>query len=128
MSFVLDTSVAIELRDFNDALLNRLTELGGTAHFSIITQIELLNGLHANGEHKALRAQRVAVLLRRIPVLEFSLNCATAYETIVAQTSFSRRKILDRMIAAQSLAVDATLITLNPDDFTDIPNLKLIGW
>jgi predicted nucleic acid-binding protein len=112
VSFVLDTSVAIELRDFNDALLNMLADLVGTAHFSIITQIELLNGLHSNVLHRELRAQRISLLLRRISVLEFDSGCASAYEAIVAKTSFSRRKILDR----------------NPNDFSYIPNLKVIGW
>ena len=33
----------------------------------------------------------------------------------------SRRKLLDRMIAAQALVHRATLVTFNPDDFSDVP-------
>ena len=32
------------------------------------------------------------------------------------------------MIAAQALVLQATLVTLNPADFSDIPDLKLLAW
>jgi len=35
---------------------------------------------------------------------------------------------LDRMIAAQALVHRATLITFNPDDFSDVPGLSLLAW
>ena len=41
---------------------------------------------------------------------------------------YSRRKLLDRMIAAQALVHRATLVTLNEDDFRDIPGLHLESW
>jgi len=47
---------------------------------------------------------------------------------IVASAGYSRRKLLDRMIAAQALVHRATLITFNPDDFADVPNLSLLAW
>lgn len=43
-------------------------------------------------------------------------------------TDFSRRRIIDRMIAAQALLHDATLVTMNGEDFKDIPGLKLLIW
>ena len=43
-------------------------------------------------------------------------------------TGYSRRKLLDRMIAAQALIHRATLVTRNPDDFRDIPGLRLEVW
>jgi predicted nucleic acid-binding protein len=30
------------------------------------------------------------------------------------------------MIAAQALVADATWVTRNPDDFADVPNLKVL--
>jgi tRNA(fMet)-specific endonuclease VapC len=47
---------------------------------------------------------------------------------IVANAGYSRRKLLDRMIAAQALVHRATLITFNVDDFSDVPGLKLRAW
>ena len=43
-----------------------------------------------------------------------------------ASAGYSRRKLLDRMIAAQALVHRATLVTFNPDDFSDIPGLSLL--
>jgi predicted nucleic acid-binding protein len=47
---------------------------------------------------------------------------------IVEVAGYSRRKILDRMIAAQALVHRATLVTQNPADFKDVPGLKLLTW
>jgi predicted nucleic acid-binding protein len=41
---------------------------------------------------------------------------------------YSRRKLLDRMIAAQALDHRATLVTLNAGDFRDVPGLELLSW
>ena len=53
---------------------------------------------------------------------------AQAYRKIVETCGFSRRKVLDRMIAAQAITAGATLVTRNGDDFRDIPNLILLEW
>jgi predicted nucleic acid-binding protein len=39
-----------------------------------------------------------------------------------------RSRILDRMIAAQAISTGITLITMNGDDFRDIPGLNLEVW
>ena len=39
-----------------------------------------------------------------------------------------RRRILDRMIAAQALELGLTLIAANNDDFDDIPGLVWEKW
>jgi predicted nucleic acid-binding protein len=45
----------------------------------------------------------------------------------VASAGYSRRKLLDRMIAAQALVHRATLVTFNPD-FSDVPGLSSLVW
>lgn len=76
----------------------------------------------------AVRAARLASLLRAIPVLPFDSAAADAYRGILQVAGYSRRKVLDRMIAATALTMEASLVTLNADDFRDIPGLKLLAW
>ena len=45
-----------------------------------------------------------------------------------ASAGYSRRKLLDRMIAAQALVHRATLVSFNPDDFSDVPGLSSLVW
>ena len=67
-------------------------------------------------------------MLSSIPVLDFDAASADAYRMIVEAAGYSRRKLLDRMIAAQALAHRATLATLNQADFSDVPGLQLLVW
>ena len=55
-------------------------------------------------------------MLSAIPALAFDDLAAKTYGDIVASAGYSRRKLLDRMIAAQALVHRATLVTFNPDD------------
>jgi tRNA(fMet)-specific endonuclease VapC len=128
MRYVLDTSIVIELCDYNSSILEQIADLSGSIEISIITHVELLSGLHADSVERSIRAPRLAAILQELTILAFDADCVAVYENIVAATIFSRRKILDRMIAAQALAADATLVTMNVDDFRDIPNLKLLCW
>jgi predicted nucleic acid-binding protein len=67
-------------------------------------------------------------MLRTLEVVPFDDSSADAYGRIVEVTGFSRRKVFDRMIAAQALVHRATLVTLNADDFRDVPGLQLLEW
>lgn len=50
---------------------------------------------------------------------------ANRYADIVAVTGFSRRKVIDRMIAATAIAHQLTLATMNGADFANVPGLNL---
>jgi predicted nucleic acid-binding protein len=67
-------------------------------------------------------------ILSTIPVLNFDEASADAYRAIVETAGYSRRKLLDRMIASQALAHRAALATLNQGDFSDVPGLQLLAW
>lgn len=126
--YLLDTSLAVPLRDRDLALIERVEGLAGELLFSVITKVELESGVYRQPEHAIVRRTRVDALLRTIPVLSFEDADANAYGSIVAVAGFSRRKIIDRMIAAQALVHRATLVTLNGADFEDVPGLKLLAW
>ncbi len=53
---------------------------------------------------------------------------AAASRQSIYGLSYDRRTTLDRLIAAQAIARDATLITRNGKDFRKIEGLKLIEW
>ncbi len=67
-------------------------------------------------------------ILEAILTLNVDLAAAARYGAIVEAVGYSRRRVIDRMIAAQALLHDATLVTMNGEDFKDIPGLKLLIW
>ena len=128
MLALIDTSVAILLRDKNLAVINKVDALNADLCLSIVTRVELEGGVHRNPTHTLVRRQRLDEMLAVIPTLPFDGDAAEEYGKIVAAAGYSRRKILDRMIAAQALVHRATLVTLNRDDFSDVPGLHLLSW
>jgi len=123
---MLDTSVAIHLRDGDPSVGERVRAAMDTLAFSIVTVVELEAGF-LDGQADIRRA-RLAALLETIDVRPFDSRDAAAYGRIIAASGFSRRKVLDRMIAAQALVDGAVLATMNGDDFRDIPGLTLLEW
>lgn len=128
LAFLLDTDVAIHLRDGDPAITGRIAALDGAVLLSIVTRVELEGGVYRSPEYAALRRIRLDAILEAIPTLPFDDADAHAYAGIVARAGYSRRKILDRMIAAQALVHRSTLVTLNQGDFADIPGLLTLPW
>ena len=126
--FLLDTSVAIELRDAAAGITEKVETLDGPLVLSIITRIELEGGIQRVPADAHIRRQRLDAILEMLPTVAFDDPAADVYRSIIEAVGFSRRKMADRMIASQALVADATLVTLNPSDFRDIPGLKLLAW
>lgn len=127
MDFLLDTSIAIHLRDSTD-LVDRLTGLGQRPSLSAISRVELENGVYRDPAWAAVRRATLDAMLGEMATIEFGEDAIAAYRMIVAAIGYSRRKVLDRMIAATAIVHDLTLVTANGADFADIPNLKLETW
>ena len=128
MAFLLDTNVAIHLRDGDSTTMQKVAALQSAVLMSIVTRVELEGGVYREPAHASVRRARLDAMLSAIPALAFDDLAAETYGTIVASAGYSRRKLLDRMIAAQALVHSATLITFNPDDFSDVPGLSLLAW
>jgi predicted nucleic acid-binding protein len=128
LAFLLDTCVAIDLRDDRNDTVTKITALSVRPKISAITKVELEGGVYVDPEFAISRRRALDALLRRLPVVDFSSPIATAYGQIISQTGFNRRKIIDRMIAATAISHDLTLITTNGGDFADIGRLKLEIW
>ena len=65
----------------------------------------------------------VRALFAQVPVQAFDEKAALQY----ARLPF-RRRSFDRLIAGHALSLGATLVTNNPRDFTDIPELRIENW
>ncbi len=128
MSYVLDTNVAIHLRDGDPAIAERLARLEGAVLMSVVTRVELEGGVHRDPIDAPLRRARLNAVLSAIPTIAFDDAAADAYRAIVERVGYSRRKLLDRMIAAQAIVHRVTVVTMNPDDFADIPGLDVLAW
>ena len=127
MAYLLDTNVAIHLRDGDPAVTEKIAALDAVL-LSIITRVELEGGVYREPAFASIRRARLDAILAAIPTLAFDDTAAEAYGAIVAHAGYSRRKMLDRMIAAQAIVHHATLVTMNADDFSGIPGLTLLKW
>lgn len=128
MAFLLDTCVAIGLRDGDPDVVAKIATLEGAVLLSIVTRVELEGGVYREPANTGARRARLDAILAALPVLAFDDQAAEAYRGIVETVGYSRRKLLDRMIAAQALVHRAAVITQNPADFRDIPGLEVVAW
>lgn len=71
---------------------------------------------------------RFVAILHALSVLAFDDATGDAYRRIVEALGYSRRKLLDRMIAAQAIVHRATPVTQNASDFQDFPGLDPEVW
>ena len=135
----IDTDVAIALRDADPVTLRLIDELPELPVIAMITRIELENGVNAETAHAPLRRKLLDRFLETIAVEMFTHADILAYGAIIsaaahpelpapAKAGVEGRTTLDRLIAAQAIARDATLITRNGKDFRRIEGLKLEEW
>ena len=124
----IDTDIAIALRDVHRATHERVAALPEIPVLSMITRIELENGVNAEPGLERYRRRLLEELLETYSVEMFNHADILAYGAIVYNLSYDRRTTLDRLIAAQAIARDATLITRNGKDFRRIEELKLEEW
>ncbi|NWG54227.1 MAG: PIN domain-containing protein [Hydrogenophilaceae bacterium] len=128
MPHMLDTNIALHLRDGDTMVAAKVAALPTAILMSIVTRVELEGGVHRDPALAHLRKARLAAMLRAIPTIAFDNSCAERYADIVAVAGYSRRKVFDRMIAAQALVHRAALVTRNAGDFADVPGLQIEVW
>ena len=112
--YMLDTNVVSHIMQGRDAeLLAHLTKLPvGQVVMSSVTLAELEYGLHRRGQPVRLRNALTQVLLR-IDVLPWDEVAATCYGEFCAALEVQGINLsdFDMMIAAHSVASDATLVS-----------------
>ena len=128
MSLLLDTSVAIPLRDGDPEVWRRAAALEVAPYISILTAAELEGGVYRNPALSEKRRAALNALDGKLDVLPFDDEELAAYRAILESIGFNRAKVLDRLIAATALANGLSLATRNARDFRDIPGLTIEVW
>lgn len=108
--------------------MTRFVSLRSPPWLSIFTRVELEGGIHTRAAAAAIRRKRLNALLTEAETLPFDMGVIDAYGRIVEALGFSRRQVLDRLIAATAIVHDLTLVTINERDFAGIPDLRLEVW
>lgn len=128
MAYLLDTNIAIHLRDGDEAVLQKVVEHRGTLLLSALSLAELERGVYKKAALTAVRQVRLETLLHTIAVVPFDAAGARAYGRIIALCGWAKGKDFDRMIAAHAIATRSTLVTNNLADFRGIPGLLTENW
>jgi tRNA(fMet)-specific endonuclease VapC len=135
LGYLLDTSVAIHLRDGDPVIKALVGDLDSAPFLSALTWVELESGIYAKPDLAEQRRAAVDVLLVFLPVLDFDAEmaevCGRILETVPAPITLSAELVevsKGRMIAATALVEGLTLITVNGEDFRDVPGLELMVW
>lgn len=128
MAVLLDTSVAIPLRDGDTAVWAQAMALGTAPYISILTAAELEGGVYRDPALSAKRRAALDALDGKLDVIPFDASELAAYSAIIAKIGFNRAKVLDRLIAATAVAHGLALATRNPKDFNGIPGLVIEAW
>lgn len=128
MGYLFDTNVLIDLingdRDYRSAA-SRFRDAG---YLSVISTVELHGGAINRGPVNPEMDRRIAEIVAGFTELPFTSIEAEAYARIINAIGFSRRMIIDRMIAVTALTNGLTLITANSRDFRSIPGLTVEDW
>lgn len=125
---LLDTSVVVDLLEGGISTSERLDLGDDTLAVSVVTIVELEAGIYRDPENSDILRRRLNRLLEQVAILPFTCEEAAAYGQIVRETGYSRRKVIDRMIAATARVAAAPLATLNPRDLRDVADLRLEDW
>lgn len=128
MPFLIDTDVAIHLRDGDSWVEEQVGQLQPPLFISAIGRIELENGVWREPKWAELRRAALDGMLGFVTTFDFDGDAIAAYRKILETAGWSKRKTADRMTAATALAHGLPLVTLNGRDFRDVPGLELVEW
>ena len=114
--------------DGTPEIIERRRSQDEAALLSAVSRVELIPGAYVDGRLDRSRAARLEAFLEEVEILPFTESEVDAYQSIIAANGFSRRLVIDRMIAATALANELGLATLNPKDFRGIAGLAVEDW
>lgn len=120
--FLIDADSAIYAMSGDyEVMRERITSCApGEISLSTISYAEIARGTYVG---KPPPSEVLEAFVHAIPLLAFDEAAARAYATL----PFKRARF-DRLLAAHALSISATVITNNPGDFADVPELKVENW
>lgn len=132
MRYLLDISICIYLiKNQPREVRARLAQcFHGDVGISAITLAELEYGVQMSTERRSQNAQALTALLEDLVVAPFDADAAAAYGILRAgvATRQSRKDVRDKLIASHAVALDATLVTNNENDFQCYPGVAVENW
>ncbi len=129
MHYLIDTDRLIDHLANDRATQQLLIRLAGAGiAMSVISYMELYQGVIQNPEPEAARA-KLAALLAVVPMQPFTREVAETCGRIRADLQRKGKRVrpraLDLQIAATAITAGLVLVTRNVDDYSDISELLL---
>jgi tRNA(fMet)-specific endonuclease VapC len=123
--YLLDASVSFALLGGEQTVLGRLAQL--ETQQVALSAIAWSEALAAASQDRRLK-ENIDLCRQNLDILPFHRASAEAYGALLEAVVPKRRRILDRMVAAQALEAGLTLVTLTPEIFEDIQGLTILNW
>ena len=138
-SWILDTDHVSLFLAGNKSVITRVAEYSDNVAITIITVQELFNGWNGklNDPQQANRLSHLYTKLWKtteffkiITILNFDLDAENCYLNLRQNYKYLAKKRMskDLRIASIALTQNATVVTRNYKDFSQIPNLNLENW
>jgi tRNA(fMet)-specific endonuclease VapC len=128
--YLLDTNILSALiKQPQSALAQKVAHLEHEICTSVIVACELRYGVEKKGS--PLLAIKVESLLNEIPVLPLEYETVSQHYATLRVFLEKQGLVIganDMLIAAHTLALDATLITANIREFKRVPQLRVENW
>jgi tRNA(fMet)-specific endonuclease VapC len=125
-AYLLDATVVFAAACGEQATLARLARLESA---DVATSAVVWSELMAAAPLRDPRlAENMRLIGETIDILPFDRASAKVFGDLMHELEPKRRRVLDRMVAAQARALGRTLTTLNAADFKDIRGLTIEDW
>ncbi len=139
MSFwILDTDHASLFLAGNKSIITQVAKHSNDVAITVITVQELFNGWagklndptqQSNLVHLYTKLWKTTEFFKVITVLNFEEDAENTYQALGQNKALAKKRIeKDLRIASIALAQNATIVTRNYKDFSQIPNLNIENW